>query len=81
MATKFKTIGAATGFIAALGFASPATFACSGQWSSASNAKTFAQNATSGDQNNIQRQTDPSRNGTSQSEDQNGANKNGQPQR
>lgn len=80
MATTLKTIGAAAALIAAFGVASSA-FACSHS-TSAGDAKTFAQNATTGgDRNDIQKQTDPARNGTSQSEDQNGANKNGQPQK
>jgi hypothetical protein len=80
MTSKLKTIGAATGLTAVLAFASSAAFACE-KWSSAGDARTFAQNATSGGQTDVQKQTDPSRNGTSQSEDTNGANKNGQPQR
>jgi hypothetical protein len=82
MATKLKTIGVAAGLIAAAGFASPAAFACSGKWSSAGDSRIFAQNATSGsDRSDVQKQTDPAKNGTSQSEDQSGANKNGQPQK
>lgn len=80
MATTFKTFGATAGLIAALGLASPAAFACA-RSTSAGDAKTFAQNTTSGGGNEIQKQTDPAKNGTSESESPNGANKNGQPQR
>ncbi len=80
MASKLTIIGAATGLIAVLAFASPAAFACE-KWSSAGDGRTFAQNATSGGQTDVQKQTNPSRNGTDQSQDTNGANKNGQPQR